>query len=224
MSGCRNTLNAMAASCANPKSKNSAAVPGTHCQPSICSAATKPGEWRAREAVTAQDINDNHRTADTCNDVVSAIPQRHQIFTEAANCADVVVMGAPSGTVSRGVLVELSKELRPWCQWCPWSCGLEQHQYADVADHRGGAARSSAASWPPEHAMARATLAAAVLAMPDQHPAPAIVQCFRTRRSCKPITDDVVGVETAGAPHNVFAIMVGMGYSLVVGGKHPRLW
>ncbi|MBL7315227.1 NAD(P)H-dependent glycerol-3-phosphate dehydrogenase, partial [Escherichia coli] len=59
--------------------------------------------------------------------------------------------------------------------------------------------------------------AAAVLAMPDQHLATRLSAMFRTRRFRVYTTDDVVGVETAGALKNVFAIAVGMGYSLGIG-------
>ena len=46
-------------------------------------------------------------------------------FTEAANCADVVVMGVPSHGF-RGVLEELGKELRPWVPVVSLVKGLEQ--------------------------------------------------------------------------------------------------
>jgi glycerol-3-phosphate dehydrogenase (NAD(P)+) len=59
--------------------------------------------------------------------------------------------------------------------------------------------------------------AAAVLAMPDQHLAARLAELFRTRRFRTYTTDDVVGVEMAGALKNVYAIAVGMGYSLGIG-------
>ena len=59
--------------------------------------------------------------------------------------------------------------------------------------------------------------AAAVLAMPDQHLATRLSGLFRTRRFRVYTTDDVTGVEMAGALKNVFAIAVGMGYSLGIG-------
>jgi glycerol-3-phosphate dehydrogenase (NAD(P)+) len=59
--------------------------------------------------------------------------------------------------------------------------------------------------------------AAAVLAMPDQHLAANLAELFRTRRFRTYTTDDVVGVEMAGALKNVYAIAVGMGYSLGIG-------
>ncbi len=59
--------------------------------------------------------------------------------------------------------------------------------------------------------------AAAVLAMPDQHLAADSAELFRTKRFRTYTTDDVVGVEMAGALKNVYAIAVGMGYSLGIG-------
>ena len=59
--------------------------------------------------------------------------------------------------------------------------------------------------------------AAAVLAMPDQHLAANLANLFRTQRFRTYTTDDVVGVEMAGALKNVYAIAVGMGYSLGIG-------
>jgi glycerol-3-phosphate dehydrogenase (NAD(P)+) len=53
--------------------------------------------------------------------------------------------------------------------------------------------------------------------MPDQHQSTRLSGLFRTQRCRVYTTDDVVGVEMAGALKNVFAIAVGMGYSLGIG-------
>src|SRR5689334_6772743 len=53
--------------------------------------------------------------------------------------------------------------------------------------------------------------------MPDQHLATRLSGLFRTRRFRVYTTDDVIGVEMAGALKNVYAIAVGMGYSLGIG-------
>ena len=53
--------------------------------------------------------------------------------------------------------------------------------------------------------------------MPDQHLAANLANLFRTQRFRTYTTDDVVGVEMAGALKNVYAIAVGMGYSLGIG-------
>jgi glycerol-3-phosphate dehydrogenase (NAD(P)+) len=64
--------------------------------------------------------------------------------------------------------------------------------------------------------VAEGLAAAAVLAMPDQHLAARLAELFRTKRFPTYTTDDVVGVEMAGALKNVYAIAVGMGYSMVM--------
>src|SRR5690606_29350288 len=53
--------------------------------------------------------------------------------------------------------------------------------------------------------------------MPDQEMAAYLARMFRTKRFRTYTTDDVVGVEMAGALKNVYAIAVGMGYSLGIG-------
>jgi glycerol-3-phosphate dehydrogenase (NAD(P)+) len=53
--------------------------------------------------------------------------------------------------------------------------------------------------------------------MPDHNLAAQLAQLFRTARFRVYTTDDVIGVEMAGALKNVFAISVGMGYSLGIG-------
>ena len=59
--------------------------------------------------------------------------------------------------------------------------------------------------------------AAAVMAMPDQHLAADLGELFRTKLFRTYSTDDVVGVEMAGALKNVYAIAVGMGDWLGIG-------
>ena len=59
--------------------------------------------------------------------------------------------------------------------------------------------------------------AAAVLAMPDRNLASNLASMFRTKRFRTYTTDDVVGVEIAGALKNVYAIAVGMGYAMSIG-------
>jgi glycerol-3-phosphate dehydrogenase (NAD(P)+) len=67
------------------------------------------------------------------------------------------------------------------------------------------------------HEVADGHAAAAVLAMPDPHLAARLAELFRTQRFRTYTTDDVVGVEMAGALKNIYAIAVGMGNSLGIG-------
>jgi hypothetical protein len=75
------------------------------------------------------------------------------------------------------------------------------HQHADEPDCRGSAARASGRHPGPNIAreVAEGYAAAAVLAMPDQHLAANLAELFRTKRFRTYTTDDVVGVEMAGA-------------------------
>ena len=141
-------------------------------------------------------------------------------FAEAANCADVVVMGVPSHGF-RGVLTELAKELRPWVPVVSLVKGLEQgtnmRMSQIVEEVLPGHPAGILAGPNIAREVAEGYAAAAVLAMPDQHLATRLAALFRTRRFRVYTTDDVVGVEMAGALKNVFAIAVGMGYSLGIG-------
>jgi glycerol-3-phosphate dehydrogenase (NAD(P)+) len=140
-------------------------------------------------------------------------------FTEAANCADVVVMGVPSRF--RGVLEELGKELRPWVPVVSLVKGLEQGtnmRMSQIVDEVLPGHPAGILAGPNiAKEVAEGYAAAAVLAMPDQNLASNLAKMFRTRRFRTYTTDDVVGVEMAGALKNVYAIAVGMGYSLGIG-------
>src|SRR6202008_2563631 len=81
---------------------------------SICARRGATLQWvRAEE--TAKDINDSHRNSRYLGTDVelSETLRATTDFTEAANCADVIVMGVPSHGF-RAVLTELATELRPW--------------------------------------------------------------------------------------------------------------
>jgi glycerol-3-phosphate dehydrogenase (NAD(P)+) len=138
-------------------------------------------------------------------------------FAEAANCADVVVMGVPSHGF-RGVLTELSKELRPWVPVVSLVKGLEQgtnYRMSQIVDEVLPGHPAGILAGPNiAREVAEAYAAAAVL---DQHLAAKLAELFRTKRFRTYTTDDVVGVEMAGALKNVYAIAVGMGYSLGIG-------
>jgi glycerol-3-phosphate dehydrogenase (NAD(P)+) len=131
-----------------------------------------------------------------------------------------VVMGVPSHGF-RGVLTELTKELRPWVPVVSLVKGLEQgtnmRMSQIVEEVLPGHPAGILAGPNIAREVAEGYAAAAVLAMPDQHLATRLAALFRTRRFRVYTTDDVVGAEMAGALKNVFAIAVGMGYSLGIG-------
>jgi len=188
---------------------------------SICARRGPTLQW-VRSAETAEDINTNHRNSSYLGDDV-LLPDTLTAtndFSEAANCADVIVMGVPSHGF-RSVLEHLSKELRPWVPVVSLVKGLEQGTNMRMSEivHEVLPGHPAGILAGPNIAreVADGYAAAAVLAMPDQSLAATLGKLFRTQRFRTYTTDDVVGVEIAGALKNVYAIAVGMGYSLGIG-------
>src|SRR6202022_2341508 len=193
---------------------------GTTIAP-ICARRGPTLQW-VRSEETAKDINENHRNSRYLgNDVELSITLRATTdFSEAANCADVIVMGVPSHGF-RGVLTELARELRPWVPVVSLVKGLEQgtnYRMRQIGDEVLPGQPAGILAGPNiAREVAEGLAAAAVLAMPDQHLAARLAELFRTKRFRTYTTDDVVGVEMAGALKNVYAIAVGMGYSMGIG-------
>ena len=129
-------------------------------------------------------------------------------------------MGVPSHGF-RGVLEQLAKELRPWVPVVSLVKGLEQgtnYRMSQIVDEVLPGHPAGILAGPNiAREVAEGYAAAAVLAMPDQHLAANLANLFRTKRFRTYTTDDVVGVEMAGALKNVYAIAVGMGYALGIG-------
>ncbi len=188
---------------------------------SICARRGPTLQWM-RSQETADDINDKHRNAKYLgNEVELAHTLKATTdFSEAAECADVIVMGVPSHGF-RGVLTELARELRPWVPVVSLVKGLEQgtnYRMSQIVDEVLPGHPAGILAGPNiAREVAEGYAAAAVLAMPDQRLAANLADLFRTRRFRTYTTDDVVGVEMAGALKNVYAIAVGMGYSLGIG-------
>ncbi|OKH85027.1 glycerol-3-phosphate acyltransferase [Mycobacterium sp. ST-F2] len=188
---------------------------------SICARRGPTLQW-VRSEETAADINEKHCNSRYLGDGV-ALPESLRAttdFSEAAGCADVIVMGVPSHGF-RNVLGELAKELRPWVPVVSLVKGLEQGtnmRMSQIVDEVLPGHPAGILAGPNiAREVAEGYAAAAVLAMPDQHLAANLATLFRTRRFRTYTTDDVVGVEMAGALKNVYAIAVGMGYSLGIG-------
>jgi len=188
---------------------------------SICARRGPTLQW-VRSEETAKDINENHRNSRYLGiDVeLSNTLRATTDFAEAADCADVLVMGVPSHGF-RGVLTELASQLRPWVPVVSLVKGLEQGsnmRMSQIVDEVLPGHPAGILAGPNiAREVAEGYAAAAVLAMPDQHLAANLAELFRTRRFRTYTTDDVVGVEMAGALKNVYAIAVGMGYSLGIG-------
>ncbi|MBY0441512.1 MAG: NAD(P)H-dependent glycerol-3-phosphate dehydrogenase [Mycobacteriaceae bacterium] len=214
----------MAAAMRAPRNPTVVVLGGGSWGTTVASTCARRGptlQW-VRSPETAQDINDNHRNTRYLGpDVVLSETLRATTdFSEAAQCADVVVMGVPSHGF-RGVLTELAAELRPWVPVVSLVKGLEQgtnlRMSQIIEEVLPGHPAGILAGPNIAREVAEGYAAAAVLAMPDQYLATQLSGLFRTRRFRVYTTDDVVGVEMAGALKNVFAIAVGMGYSLGIG-------
>src|SRR5271169_4657494 len=93
---------------------------------SICARRGPTLQW-VRSEVTAKDINENHRNSHYLGKDVelSDTLRATTDFAEAADRADVVVMGVPSHGF-RKVLAELASQLRPWVPVVSLVKGLEQ--------------------------------------------------------------------------------------------------
>ena len=188
---------------------------------SICARRGPTLQW-VRSDDTATDINGAHRNRRYLGDELELAHTLRATtdFSEAANRADVIVMGVPSHGF-RGVLEQLAKELRPWVPVVSLVKGLEQgtnFRMSQVVDEVLPGHPSGILAGPNiAREVAEGYAAAAVLAFLDQRLAADLAGLFRTRRFRTYTTDDVVGVEMAGALKNVYAIAVGMGYSLGIG-------
>src|SRR6202790_4542036 len=188
---------------------------------SICARRGPTLQW-VRSEETANDVNQHHHNSRYLgNDVeLSDTLRATTDFAEAANCADVVVMAVPSHGF-RGVLTELAKELRPWVPVVSLVKGLEQgtnYRMSQIVDEVLPGHPAGILAGPNiAREVAEGLAAAAGLAVADQHPPAQPAGLFRTRRFRTYTTDDVIGVEMAGALKNVYAIAVGMGYSLGIG-------
>jgi glycerol-3-phosphate dehydrogenase (NAD(P)+) len=188
---------------------------------SICARRGPTLQW-VRSEETAKDINENHCNSRYLGDevVLSNTLRATTDFGEAANCADVVVMGVPSHGF-RNVLIELASQLRPWVPVVSLVKGLEQgtnKRMSEIVDEILPGHPAGILAGPNiAREVAEGYAAAAVLAMPDQNLAANLAELFRTKRFRTYTTDDVIGVEMAGALKNVYAIAVGMGYSVGIG-------
>ena len=188
---------------------------------SICARRGPTLQW-VRSEDTANDINENHRnTRYLGNEVELALTlEATTDFSEAANCADVVVMGVPSHGFRCGTDRAGQGAAAMGAGGVVGEGPRTGHQLPDEPDRRRGIAGHPAgilAGPNIAREVADGYAAAAVLAMPDQHLAARLAELFRTKRFRTYTTDDVIGVEMAGALKNVYAIAVGMGYSLGIG-------
>ncbi|OHT88660.1 NAD(P)H-dependent glycerol-3-phosphate dehydrogenase [Mycobacteroides saopaulense] len=178
-------------------------------------------QW-ARSAETVADINERHRNSRYLTDEVELTESLRATsdLHEAVEQADVVIMGVPSHSF-REVLTEIGQSLRPWVPIVSLVKGLEQgsrmRMSQIIEEVLPGHPAGILAGPNIAKEVARGYAAAGVVAMPDQHQAARLGELFRTSRFRVYSTNDVVGVEMAGALKNVFAIASGMGYAIGIG-------
>jgi glycerol-3-phosphate dehydrogenase (NAD(P)+) len=179
---------------------------------SIVSRTTPCVLW-ARSPGIAQEINTSHASGYLPGFILPGRVYATSSLEEAVSNADVVVSAVPTQAV-RGVLCEVAPMLRPWIPVVSVSKGLEEHSRMRVTEivaevlpgHPAGvlAGPNIAVEVMAGYA------AAATLAMPDDNLAGRLAELFRTSRFRVYSTNDVVGVEIAGALKNIYAIAVGM--------------
>ncbi|AKC40276.1 MULTISPECIES: NAD(P)H-dependent glycerol-3-phosphate dehydrogenase [Mycobacteroides] len=178
-------------------------------------------QW-ARSPETVADINERHRNSRYLSDEVELTESLRATsdLHEAIEQADVVIMGVPSHSF-REVLTEIGQSLRPWVPIVSLVKGLEQgsrmRMSQIIEEVLPGHPAGILAGPNIAKEVARGYAAAGVVAMPDQHQAARLGELFRTSRFRVYSTNDVVGVEMAGALKNVFAIASGMGYAIGIG-------
>jgi glycerol-3-phosphate dehydrogenase (NAD(P)+) len=188
---------------------------------SIAARRAETLQW-VRSPETCEDINERHRNQRYLGDEVELTPSLRSTtdFEQAADSADVIVMAVPSHSF-RQVLIDLGRALRPWVPIVSLVKGLEQgtnlRMSQIVEEVLPGHPAGILAGPNIAREVAQGYAAAAVMSMPDQHLATRLAEMFHTRRFRVYTTDDVIGVEMAGALKNVYAIATGMGYSLGIG-------
>jgi glycerol-3-phosphate dehydrogenase (NAD(P)+) len=157
----------------------------------------------------------NHRNSKYLgNEVELADTLKPPPTSLAANCG-VIVMGVPSHGFAASVRTR--QGLRPWVPVVSLVRARAGHQFPDVTDCRRCCPDIRLASCRAEYRQGggRRMRGRGGAGVPDQHLAARLAELFRTRRFQRtPPTTLSVG---AGALKNVYAIAVGMGYSLGIG-------
>jgi glycerol-3-phosphate dehydrogenase (NAD(P)+) len=139
---------------------------------------------------------------------------------EAATTADVLVMAVPSHGF-RDVLQQAAPYIRPWVPIVSLTKGLEQESHSRMTEVIEELLPQHPAGVLAGPNLAREVIggfaAAAVLALPDERVTHALQKIFSRTVFRVYASTDVVGVETAGALKNVFAISAGMAAGLGTG-------
>jgi glycerol-3-phosphate dehydrogenase (NAD(P)+) len=141
-------------------------------------------------------------------------------LAEAVADADVLVAAAPSQHL-RGVLVKAADHVRPLIPVVSVAKGLElgsrKRMTEVIAEVLPGHPAGVLSGPNIAREIVKGYAAAATLAMPDHRTAQTLQSVFHNSRYRVYTSEDVLGVEIAGALKNVFAIAVGFGDGLGAG-------
>jgi glycerol-3-phosphate dehydrogenase (NAD(P)+) len=187
---------------------------------SLAARSTRTGLW-VRDPEIAKAINETHRNprylADF--DLTPALRATAEV-PEAVADADVLIAGAPSQHL-RGVLTAAAEHVRPLIPVVSIAKGLEQgtgqRMTEVIAEVLPGHPAGVLSGPNIAREVVQGYAAAATLAMPDHHTAQTLQGIFHNSRYRVYTSEDVLGVEIAGALKNVFAIAVGFGDGLGAG-------
>ena len=189
---------------------------------SIASRRADTLQW-VRSAETAEDINERHRNLRYLGDEVELSPTLNATtdFERGGRLRRRHRDGRAVAWLPPGARGSQPQTLRPWVPVVSLVKGLEQgtslRMSQIVAEVLPGHPAGILAGPNIAREVAQGYAAAAVIAMPDQHLSTQLARMFQTQRFRVYTTDDVLGVEMAGALKNVYAIATGMGYSIGIG-------
>jgi glycerol-3-phosphate dehydrogenase (NAD(P)+) len=178
-------------------------------------ARKRPVKMWARNQVTVDDINNNHRNEKYLPgfDLTSSLVATNSI-EEAIFDADVLVMGVPSQSF-RKVLEDAKPYIRPWIPIISLSKGLEQGTKMRMTEIIETVMPGHPVGVLTGPNLAREIMAgqaaASVIAMVDDSMANELKKVFSTGLFRVYTNVDVVGCELGGALKNVIAIAAGMG-------------
>ncbi|MGA5299596.1 NAD(P)H-dependent glycerol-3-phosphate dehydrogenase [Nucisporomicrobium flavum] len=187
---------------------------------SIAARKTRTLLW-VRDPEIAAAVNETHRNPRYLPGFDLAPGLRATAdLAEAVSDADVLVAGVPSQYL-RDVLKQVAEHVRPFIPVVSLVKGLEQGSLLRMTEVIGEELPGHPAGVLSGPNIAREVVqgysAAATLAMPDHRTAQALQGLVHTSRYRVYTSEDVVGVEIAGALKNVFAIAVGFGDGLGAG-------
>ena len=187
---------------------------------SLAARTTRTVLW-ARDPEIARAINVTHRNPRYLAgfDLAPALRATAEVADAVAD-ADVLIAGAPSQHL-RGVLAAAADHVRPLIPVVSIAKGLEQgsgkRMTEVIAEVLPGHPAGVLSGPNIAREVVQGYAAAATLAMPDHRTAQTLQGIFHTSRYRVYTSEDVLGVEIAGALKNVFAIAVGFGDGLGAG-------